>query len=287
MATLGYTTIATEQSPLTSNRFCYANPSTTSSEVGPVISFSIYGQTFGGDLTIQLGLYSDDGDYPDTLLDYTDPWSITNSSLAWITQDAIVGYPLEASTKYWICIFDTNEHVGNQWRMKADANSVDREHINMGDVSTLNDPWSGTSAGSNDQQLSMYLTFTPTGPEEETSTIFSLSHIWAKKTATFNSDSSIYITETATFNSDSFIISEETSTFNSDSFIKGTETATFNSDSSIYITETAVVVSNARIIARGSIENEYKVPRRIQPNMRNTDTTPQTGGQDDGGFRIF
>lgn len=51
--------------------------------------------------------------------------------------------------------------------------------------------------------------------------------------------------------------------------------------------ETVTVTSDARIIARADIESEYKVPRKIQSDMKNTDTTPQTGGQDDGGFRIF
>jgi len=62
-----------------------------------------------------------------------------------------------------------------------------------------------------------------------------------------------------------------------------TDTTTIASDA--YVTND--VLSDARIISRAQIESEYTVPRRIQPTMRNTDTTPQAGGQDDGGFRIF
>jgi len=61
------------------------------------------------------------------------------------------------------------------------------------------------------------------------------------------------------------------------------DTITVTSDAHI----THDVTSDARIISQAQIESEYAVPRRIQPTMRNTDTTPQTGGQDDGGFRIF
>lgn len=61
------------------------------------------------------------------------------------------------------------------------------------------------------------------------------------------------------------------------------DTTTITSDA--YVTDD--VLSDARIISRAQIESEYTVPRRIHSTMRNTDTTPQTGGQDDGGFRIF
>jgi len=51
--------------------------------------------------------------------------------------------------------------------------------------------------------------------------------------------------------------------------------------------ETTTITSDAVIIAKADIEKEFKVPRKIQSTMRNTDTTPQTGGQDDEGFRVL
>ena len=133
--------------------------------------------------------------------------------------------------------------------------------------------------------------------ETETKTFNSNSYIWSEETTTFNSNSNIYTEETITFNSNSYIYIEEI--FNSNSYIWSEETTTFNSNSNIYFGATFVsnsyiydvltvtVTSDARIISRAGIENEYKVPRKIQPTMRNPDTTPQSGGKKRRGFRIF
>jgi len=87
----------------------------------------------------------------------------------------------------------------------------------------------------------------------------------------FNSNSNIYDVETKTFNSNSYVYSVVT--FNSNSHIWNEEIATFN--------------SNSRIITKASIEDEYAVPWEAHPTMRNTDTTPQSGGKKRRGFRIF
>ncbi|KKM87201.1 hypothetical protein LCGC14_1271330 [marine sediment metagenome] len=132
-------------------------------------------------------------------------------------------------------------------------------------------------------------TFTIELPLAITATFNSDSHIWDTETETFNSDSHLYAEDTATFSSDSYTYDTETATFNSDSHIGETETATFNSNSHLYDEDTVTVQSDARIISRAQIENEYRIPKRIQPTMRNTDTTPQTGTRRSStrGFRIL
>ena len=136
-----------------------------------------------------------------------------------------------------------------------------------------------------------------------TTTFNSNSNIWDTETETFNSDSNIYDIETVTFNSNSHLWDTVTETFNSNSNIWDTvteafnsdsniydiETATFNSNSYLWSTDTVTVQSDARIISRAQIENEYRIPKRIQPTMRNTDTTPQTGTRRSStrGFRIL
>ncbi len=380
---LGYTAVGNNIA-FTSREFAYANPYTIGFNVGAIASFSVYGNYW--DISeaadIRLGLYSDSGNYPDALLDYTNIFTVNSTTPQWWTEDAQIGYILQANTKYWVAILHPTQEAAGQFRMFYDVNGIDREFIDMGTVNQFNDPWAGTSPGANDQQISMYLTFLSSsetatfnsdsliigietstfnsdsliistetttfnsdsnifdedastfnsdsliiGAEtttfnsnsnifdeeastfnsdsliisKETTTFTSNSFIIGTETVTFNSNSNIFDEETLTFNSDSNIFDEETLTFNSNSFIIGVETATFNSNSNISSGETSIftsdscisrettitITSDARIIARGSIESEYNVPRRIQPNMRNTDTTPQTGGQDDGGFRIF
>ncbi|KKN27385.1 hypothetical protein LCGC14_0865130 [marine sediment metagenome] len=129
----------------------------------------------------------------------------------------------------------------------------------------------------------------PTGAVEETATFSSDSHIWDAETATFNSNSHLYAEDTEIFSSTSHLWDTITATFSSNSNIHDTETetGTFTSNSHLYAEDTVTVQSDARIISQAQIENEYKIPWEIHPTMRNIHTTPQTGGQDDGGFRIL
>ena len=104
---------------------------------------------------------------------------------------------------------------------------------------------------------------------EETVTILSDSHIYVGDIETIQSDSHIYGTDTVTIQSGAYVVlANEITTIQSDAAVSGT----------------ATIQSDANVVP---IELQYRIPKKIQPTMRNANTPPQTGGQGDGGFRIF
>lgn len=88
------------------------------------------------------------------------------------------------------------------------------------------------------------------------------------ETITIQSNAEVVYRETDTIQSDTEVVYRETDTIQSNAHIRGTET----------------IQSNAYIVP---VELIYKIPKKIQATMRNVNTTPQTGGQGDGEFRIF
>ncbi len=228
-------------------------------------------------------------------------------------------YVLSANGVYWLALSESIEHCYFQWESIGDNNYASDDDNSGG---SFPDPWVDENHYS--FRVAIYGTYSAV-PETRTfnsnSTIYDVetetfnsdsiihdveietfnsnSHIWNENTKTFNSNSHIWNENTETFNSDSIIHDVETETFNSNSHTYAEETGTFNSNSYIYIgtifvsnshiygARIVTVTSDARIISDASIENEYKVPRKIQPNMRNTDITPQSGGNKRRGFRIF
>ena len=208
-----------------------------------------------GPATIYAALYSHDGsnNKPENLLASGSAVLLLDADWQWLQIPMDNTYTVEADTTYWLSI---NTEV--QFGRYRNVNYPAPDYIYSGENETAGiwiNPWTADSD--------------------------------AKRMIALYGETLSAETETETFNSDSYVHDIETETFNSNSFVCSAESVTFNSNSFVYDKQTETVTSDARIIARGSIESEYTVPRRIQPNMRNTDITPQTGGQDDGGFRIF
>jgi hypothetical protein len=136
---------------------------------GAAISISIYGNYwhFSEPCDIRLGLYSDNGGThggtPDNLLDYTEIFTVDSLTPQWWTADVVLGYTIEANTKYWVSVLHPYQEVlGNFERFYDMTVSAPLGMERIWYIVAVNqfvDPWTGAGSITLWDTLSLYLTY--------------------------------------------------------------------------------------------------------------------------------
>lgn len=135
---------------------------------GTAISISIYGNYWSllEACDIRLGLYSDAPGYPLNLLDYTAIFTVDSLTPQWWTADVVLGYTIEANTKYWVSVLQPDQEVLGGFERFYDitaGGAIGSERIwYNGAVNQFADPWTGAGSFTLLDKLSLYLNYEST-----------------------------------------------------------------------------------------------------------------------------
>ncbi|MHC4397943.1 MAG: hypothetical protein ACYS1A_20055, partial [Planctomycetota bacterium] len=247
--TFGYVTIGGTLAAASDNYIAAFGPYSPASD-GTATQVSNYWDHQGNDNLATYGLYNDDGGDPKggALVEDTDGGTVTEDG--WHDLSLTPSASVLSANTYWIgrnyddqggtrCNHAYDENVGYDWYYKSSSYSA----------GVLPDPFPNGSAVLNDFQISIYVTYTPSGPSQNTKTFTTDSYLQKTQTKTFTADAYLQEVQTKTFTADAYLIKTQTQTVAADAYLLKVQTKTFTSDAWLYALETKTFTADAYLQA--------------------------------------